>query len=91
VYICKNWDIEQEPNINELPVEQQKPYEIVKNKPKKKKGEQDPNASEEEEEDEFFDDPFMQNATRNNGLGGGQNNMIGGRFRNTSNISNLAR
>ncbi|MDE5734037.1 MAG: Ig-like domain-containing protein [Duncaniella sp.] len=87
----KNWDIEQEWNINELPVEQQKPYEIVKNKPKKKKGEQDPNASEEEEEDEFFDDPFMQNATRNNGLGGGQNNMIGGRFRNTSNISNLAR
>jgi len=89
----KNWDIEQEWNINELPVEQQKPYEIVKNKPKLKKGERDTNATDEEEEEEFFDDPFMQNASRNNGLGGGQNsgNMIGGRYRNMNNSSNLAR
>lgn len=86
----KNWDIEQAWDINELPVEQQKPYEIVKNKPKLKKGEKDPNApaDDEEEEDEFFDDPFMRNASRKNGYG--SNGSFGG-LRNSSNSSIYAR
>ncbi len=58
----KNWDVEQAWNINELPVDQQKPREIVKNKPKKKKGETDA-TDEEEEEDEFYNDPFMNSSS----------------------------
>ena len=62
----KNWTIEQSWDINELPVDQQKPLDIKKNKPKRKKGDPDDQRNnEEEEEDEFFDDPFMNNATRN--------------------------
>ena len=81
INLKKNWDVEQDWNINELPVDLQKPQEIKKNKPKKKKGDLD-EENPDEEEDEFFDDPFMQNATRNNGLGGSRNNnRLGGGFR----------
>ena len=66
INLKKNWTIEQSWDINELPVEQQKPQEIKKNKPKLKKGEQDNSRPvDDEEEDEFFDDPFMNSATRN--------------------------
>ena len=65
----KNWTIEQTWDINELPVDQQKPQEIKKNKPKRKKGDpEEPRNGDEEEEDEFFDDPFMNNATRTGNL-----------------------
>ena len=67
----KNWDIDQSWNLYALPVDQQKPREIVKNKPKRKKGERERPTGDEEEEDEFFDDPFMNNSNRNNGLGTG--------------------
>lgn len=70
INLKKNWDMEQDWNINELPVDMQKPQDIKTNKPKRKKGERDETTPEEEEEDEFFDDPFMRDATRNNGLGG---------------------
>ena len=76
----KNWTIEQNWDINELPVDQQKPQEIKKNKPKLKKGERDNSLpANDEEEDEFFDDPFMNSATRNSnftnssGYGNGTN------------------
>ncbi|MCM1521702.1 MAG: Ig-like domain-containing protein [Muribaculaceae bacterium] len=71
INLRKNWDVEQEWNINELPVDMQKPQEIKKNKPKLKKGEKPEGGTDDEEEDEFFDDPFMRDATRNNGLGSG--------------------
>lgn len=74
VTLKKNWTIEQSWDINELPVDQQKPQEIKKNKPKRKKGEQDTPINEEEEEDEFFDDPFMNDATRNGNLTNGNYN-----------------
>lgn len=61
----KNWGIEQSWNINELPIDLQKPKEVKKNKPKRKRGEQEERDNEDEEEDEFFDDPFMNAATRN--------------------------
>lgn len=71
----KNWTIEQSWDINELPVDQQKPQEIKKNKPKRKKGDpEEPRNGDEEEEDEFFDDPFMNNATRNGNLTNGNSN-----------------
>lgn len=61
----KNWGIEQSWNINELPIDLQKPKEIKKNKPKRKRGEEEERDEDDEEEDEFFDDPFMNAATRN--------------------------
>ncbi len=83
INLKKNWGIEQSWNINELPLDQQKPMEIKKNKPKKKKGELDPdrNGEEDEEEDEFFDDPFMNSATRNGGFSTGTDNGIDRRRR----------
>lgn len=83
----KNWDIDQTWNIYELPIDQQKPNAIKKNKPKLKRGEQAP------EEDDGFDEeqdteynPFdktgrnnrnSRNTRTNNSLGGmnGMSNM----------------
>lgn len=64
----KNWTVEQAWNIYELPLDQQKPEAIKKNKPKKKPGEQEQQniESEDEEDDEFFDDPFMRAAMGKN-------------------------
>lgn len=65
INLRKNWDVEQDWNINELPVEQQKPLDIKKNKPKLKKGDQPQRTpDDDEEEDEYFNDPFMQNTNR---------------------------
>lgn len=65
----KNWDVEQTWDIYELPVDQQKPYAIKKNKPKLKRGEKAP-GQDEEEEDEFGSgayDPFGGNRGMNTG------------------------
>ncbi len=87
IVLKKNWDIEQSWDINELPVDQQKPREIVKNKPKRKKNDRNEDQpTDEDEEDDFFDDPFMRNATRNNGLGSGN-----GRFDRTNNNNTMLR
>lgn len=64
ISLKKNWGVEQTWNINELPVDRQKPMQIKKNKPKLKRGEEQENKEDDEEED-FFDDPFMNAATRN--------------------------
>ena len=83
VTLKKNWPIEQSWDINDLPVDKQKPMEIKKNKPKRKKGEQDDRpAGDEDEEDDFFDDPFMNSATRSGNLlnSGGYDNDY--RYRN---------
>lgn len=78
IALKKNWTIEQTWDINELPVDQQKPQEIKKNKPKRKKGdpaEERNRYDDEEEQDEFFDDPFMNNATRNGNFTDYNNNF----------------
>lgn len=80
INLKKNWTIEQSWNINELPVDQQKPQEIKKNKPKRKKG--DPDERPTDEEDEFFDDPFMNSATRNGNLTNGNSYDDNYRYRN---------
>lgn len=84
INLKKNWTIEQSWNINELPVDQQKPQEIKKNKPKRKKGDPEERPTDDEEEDEFFDDPFMNSATRSGNLlnGNGYNNNNDYRYRN---------
>lgn len=51
----KNWAVEQAWDINETPVDLQKPNEIKKNKPKKKKGEQD-NPYGDEDDDQYYDE-----------------------------------
>lgn len=70
-----NWDVEQSWNIYELPLDMQKPYEIKKNKPKRKNGETDRNTDDEEEEDDFF----------NNGYQGTTNNRYDNDKRNLNN------
>lgn len=71
INLKKNWTVEQTWDLNELPVDQQKPREIIKNKPKRRKGERDEysdTSGDDEEDDPFFDDPFMNNATRSGNL-----------------------
>lgn len=69
----RNWDIEENWDLNALPVDMQKPLEIKKNKPAKKKWEEnDKNRKDEEdeyenEEDEVFDvnrNPFAPASSR---------------------------
>ncbi|MDE6453255.1 MAG: Ig-like domain-containing protein, partial [Muribaculaceae bacterium] len=55
----KNWDIAQDWNINELPVDAQKPLAIKKNKPKLKPGEKRTDDDSEEEEDECGSSNFI--------------------------------
>lgn len=54
----KNWDRNEAWDINATSVEQQKPYEIKKNRPKLKAGELPPETSEEDEESEDYADEF---------------------------------
>ena len=61
----KNWDVEQDWNINELPLDQQKPNDIKKNKPKTRDRSDMPPEEEEEEYDEWGDDPFGPNRNGN--------------------------
>ncbi|WP_303328177.1 Ig-like domain-containing domain [uncultured Muribaculum sp.] len=88
IVLKKNWDVEQTWNVNELPVDQQKPKELVKNKVKDKKRRRNPDGSfvrdendgsgNSDEEDEEFIDRF-----------GGSNNFFGpGNSNGTRNIGN---
>lgn len=80
IELKRNWDVEQTWDIYSIPVDVQKPYAILKNKPKLKRGEKPP-VDEDEEDDDPFADPWMNtgnsnklnnrnNNARNNGLGG---------------------
>ena len=53
----KNWDVDQDWDITELPLDRQKPYAIKKNRPKLKRGEKAP-EEEKTEEDDYYYDPF---------------------------------
>ena len=55
----KNWDVAQDWNLNELPVDQQKPLAIKKNKPKLRPGEKLKADEDEDEEDEWGNSNFM--------------------------------
>ncbi len=66
--VKKKWNVEQPWNVTELPLDQQKPLEIKKNKPKPKPGEMPENVPE-DEDDEFGDfyNPGNINNNRTNG------------------------
>ncbi len=49
----KNWDINQPWDIYETPVDQQKPNDIKKNKPKQKRGQE---QNQDEEDDQYYDE-----------------------------------
>ena len=77
----RNWDVEQTWEIYATPIDRQKPYAILKNKPKLKKGEKAPTDEDEFDEDDPFADPWMNtgnsnklnnrnNNRNNNGMGG---------------------
>ena len=66
----KNWDIEETWDIYATPLDRQKPYAILKNKPKLKRGEKAPTDPDDEEEEDEFLGPNM---------GGNRNNMNGNR------------
>ncbi len=76
----KNWDIEQPWDIYEIPVDKQKPYAILKNKPKLKRGEKPPVDPDEEnsEEDDFLDPGNQRDNNRGNNRGGGLGGFGGG-------------
>lgn len=87
--VKKKWNIEQTWNVTELPLDQQKPQEIKKNKPKPKAGEMPEDTPDDEEGDEFGDfyNPGNFNTNRNNGStnsrrgnSGLRRNNGGGRF-----------
>lgn len=67
----KNWDIEQTWDITELPLDQQKPYAIKKNKPALKRGEK---APEDEDDGNEFDDIYDPFGNRSGNRGGNRNN-----------------
>lgn len=83
INLKKNWDVEQQWDIYELPVDMQKPLDIKKNKPKNKKTDRPDGYDEEDDQyyDEFGnpavdpDDPFgKRKGHRYNDLHGRDNN-----------------
>lgn len=79
----RNWDIEQIWNIDELPVDIQKPYAIKKNKPKLKRGETAPEEDTDEESDIYDENynPFDRTGRNSRGersYSPGQGNSSGG-------------
>ena len=62
----KNWDITETWDIYATPLDQQKPYAILKNKPKLKRGEKAPTDPDDEEEEDSFLGPNMGNGNRGN-------------------------
>lgn len=73
----RNWDVEQNWNVYELPVDAQKPRAILQNKPKLKRGEEEPQETDEEDyENGFLGDGFNDRTGNNRGNRGG--NRTGG-------------
>lgn len=77
----KNWDVNQSWNIDETPVDLQKPNDIKKNKPKLRKGEQEQKTNSDEDED----DGFGNSGFGSNGFG---NNQYGNQYGNRNGFGN---
>ena len=71
-----NWDVELTWDIYQIPIDIQKPYAILKNKPKLKKGELAPGQEEEEELDEWGRPINRNDRTRNAGNFNNMNNQM---------------
>lgn len=73
INIKKNWDIDQTWDLDELPVDRQKPYEIIKNKPKLKAGEKAPVTDDANPDTEADIDPFTGRPYNSDAYGRGGN------------------
>lgn len=85
IIVKSNWDISNDWNLNDLPLDAQKPYEIKKNKPKTRDGQPERQMDEDEDFDDFFnpENPFdNKRNTRNNGnsRNGGYSNPANNRI-----------
>ncbi|MCM1032728.1 MAG: Ig-like domain-containing protein [Odoribacter sp.] len=81
IELKKNWDVEQDWDIYELPIDKQKPRAILKNKPKLKRGEQESHDENEVDEDPLLGFPGTTNEVdrrrRQNNLNtGGRNTQV---------------
>lgn len=86
-----NWDVDLTWDVYATPLDVQKPYAILKNKPKLKKGETAPGAEDEEETDEWGN-PINRNDRNRNNSGFGFPGGSGGLQKNSGNQSgNLLR
>jgi hypothetical protein len=63
--VKRNWDIQQSWDLNELPIDQQKPREILKNKPKLKAGDADNSVTDDDQDEDDFYNPSFQNTGSN--------------------------
>lgn len=83
ITVRKKWNVEQSWNVTELPLDQQKPYDIKKNKPKVKAGEEEQRDDDEEEEDEFYIPGVSsdRDQNRNNDRNSNRNRTNNGRLR----------
>lgn len=86
----RNWDVEQSWDIYETPIDRQKPYAILKNRPKLKDGEKPPVQDTDEDEDPFADS--WMNTGNSNTLRNRNNNLTNPRGTGTPiNINNTNR
>ena len=77
----EKWDAVQTWDVNELPVDMQKPSEIKKNKPKLKAGEMPEQEEDEEDENEFFAPGTINGNYNTNSNNRNSNRVNNGRFR----------
>ncbi len=78
----KNWDVDQAWDINELPIDRQKPDDIKKNKPKTRDRQgMAPEEYEEEEYDDWNENPFDPNSRRNDSSRRNSTGVSSGGFR----------
>lgn len=77
----KNWEVEQQWDPFELPLDKQKPLDIKKNKPKKKAGEIEQKTDEDEEEDEWGDMNYNPYGNSNNNSNSSTNRRSTGGFK----------
>ena len=69
INLKKNWDVEQTWDIYAVALDQQKPNEIKKNKPKLKPGEIHERQDDEDEDEDDFGNPFGGRTTGTGGFG----------------------
>ncbi|MDE5745826.1 MAG: hypothetical protein K2H84_09285 [Paramuribaculum sp.] len=84
INVRKKWNVEQSWDITELPLDQQKPYDIKKNKPKTKDAAANRRDDEEEEEDEGFYIPGSSSGDFNNSMSNSRRSGSNGLRRNES-------
>lgn len=81
ITVRKKWNVEQSWNVTELPLDQQKPLEIKKNKPKVRAGEEEQRDDDEEEEDEFYIPGVSSDRNRNTNNNSNRTRTNNGRLR----------